>query len=147
MKTEDLIIGKVHRVYIEFKVLLNRPTIDRRYIFDRIESDASATMYVFVKEDESSEGAKEIWYTAEKVEKYIRFVKDYDYLKNHAGLNAYSLNLLDKAEKEKRRLTKSEFAGFILKYNVHDWLSREHDHIKRDEYIVRFNKYYGTDFK
>lgn len=147
MKIDELIIGKVYRVYIEFKILLNRPTIDRRYIFDRIESDASATIYVFVKEDESSEGAKEICYTAEKVEKYIRFVKDYDYLKNHAGLNNYSLNLLEKAESGKRRLSKSDLAGFIFKYNIHSWLSREHSDIKRDEYVARFNKIYGTNFK
>jgi hypothetical protein len=100
-----------------------------------------------VKEDEQEEGSKEICYTADKVEKYIRFVKDYDYLKNHAGLNAYSLNLLDKAEKGKRQLTKSDLAGFILKYNTHDWLSREHADIKRDEYVARFNRIYGTNFK
>lgn len=147
MKAEELIIGKVYRVYIEFKILLNRPTIDRKYIYVGSETDISGTYYKFVRHDNETYGAKDLLMCEKRVEKCIRFVKDYDYLKNHAGLNAYSLNLLDKAEKGKRRLSKSDLAGFIFQYNVHDWLSREHADIKRDEYVARFNKIYNQNFK
>lgn len=148
MKATDLQIGKVYRVYKEFK-LTRKPTIDRRYIFDSMCLEGNETGYIFIREDNSpeAEGVEILTLCSDRVKSLIRFVKDYDYLKNHAGLNSYSLNLLDKAENGKRQLSKSDLAGFILKYNVHDWLSREHTDIKRDEYINRFNSIYGTNFK